>query len=213
MTTQGTFCHFLTPFQNMTRYNFFETFFGSKDTPKLEMSKIKAVANGYFMTSYFNIHWTPMGSIYWPRAFKICLKLTSCASECTCQISAIYNKNCGFFSITPKKKVIFWPKFKMPIYAVLPIRIQNAFNTKSLPLRGSYGKNLGRKLRPPWAAIFREFLTITVKWPSMAFYDILLWSCVAIYSLNIFSFVALMYYCISPFLAIIDPNQFGLVYS
>ena len=146
----------------MTCYIFLRTFFGSKETLYLKMSKIKAVASGHFMMSYFNINWTPIRSIFKPQALKMCCKPTFGALKYARKISAIYDKNCGFFRITPKK-VIFWPKFKMPISAVLPIRSQNAFNSKSLTLRGSYGKNLGRKFRPPWAAIFHELFTITVK--------------------------------------------------
>ena len=162
MATKKCFFQFLTPNSKMTLYIFHRIFLGSKDNPNEKMRKIKTVASGYLMMYYFNMYWTPMRSIFEPQALKMCCKPTFGALKYAWKISAIYDKNCGFFRITPKK-VIFWPKFKMPISAVLPIRSQNAFNSKSLTLRGSYDKNLGRKFRPPWAAIFHELFTITVK--------------------------------------------------
>ena len=137
----------------MTRYIFLRSFIGSRDTFYLKMSKIKAVASGHFVLFDFYIYWTLMRSIFWPQISKICLKLAFGALEYAWKKSAIWNQNCGFFSVTPKIKVIFWPKFKMTISAVLPTRNQKALNIKLLYLRGSYGKNLVWKLRPIWAAV------------------------------------------------------------
>ena len=71
-----TFFEFLSLISIMTRYIFHRIFFGSKDTPNEKMRKIKAVASGYLMKSYFNIHWTTMRSIFKPQALKMCCKPT-----------------------------------------------------------------------------------------------------------------------------------------
>ena len=144
-----TFFEFLTLNSKMTHYIFHRTFFGSKDMPTLKMSKIKAVASGYLMLFYFNIHWTPMRSIFDQQALKMNCKVAFGALKYTCQISAFSIKNCRSFVMTPKIKLIFWQKIKTPISAVLPTRIQKYSNTKLLSLRGSHGKNLGWKVRPP----------------------------------------------------------------
>ena len=69
------------------------------------------------------------------------------------KISAISDKNCGFFLIGVVKNFNFGPKIQMLITPTFLSKIQKYSRTKSVYLRGSYGKNLVSKFRPTWAAM------------------------------------------------------------
>ena len=70
------------------------------------------------------------------------------------KISAISDKDCGFFPIGVVKNFNFGPKIQMLITPTFFSKIQKYSRTKSVYLRESYGKNLVKKLRPTWAAMF-----------------------------------------------------------
>ena len=59
-----------------------------------------------------------MRSIFGHQNLKMCFKVAFGAMKYTDKISAIYNKKCRSFIMTPKIKFIFWAKFKMLISAV-----------------------------------------------------------------------------------------------
>ena len=69
------------------------------------------------------------------------------------KISALSDKNCGFFPIGVVRNFNFGPKIQMLIPPTFLSKFQKYSRTKSVFLRGSYGKNLVKKLRPTWAVM------------------------------------------------------------
>ena len=62
------------------------------------------------------------------------------------KVSVISDKNCEFFLIEVHKNFNFGPKMQMLITPTILSKTQKYFRTKSVYLRGSYGKNLVWKL-------------------------------------------------------------------